>query len=157
MFGKRTYFEPNGSKQVVCPLLAHACDGLACITSRLATVSPGQASSCVGVELKTRSTVVTVHQHGLPDGAVSRVPGEPGCHFSWGRVNGVAEIVSVVSAKAELDGNGVAIGVVLDEPLALLRASMATGAGSFQDGVPGSVRVIGGGERAETGAKFVRP
>ncbi|SMY06199.1 trypsin-like serine peptidase [Flavimaricola marinus] len=69
---------------------------------------------------------------------------------------GVARIVSVVSAKAELDGQRVALGTSLDEPLAELRASLAAGGGVFQDAAP-RVRVLGGGERAETGAKFVRP
>ena len=71
--------------------------------------------------------------------------------------DGVARIVSVVSAKAELDGKGVAIGVLLDAPLAVLSAAMNAGPALFRDGIPGAVRVIAGGERAEIGAKFVRP
>lgn len=71
--------------------------------------------------------------------------------------NGMAEIVSVVSAKAELDGENVAIGVVIDGPLALLRAALDAGPGLFRDGAPGDVRVVTSGERTETGAKFVRP
>jgi protease YdgD len=67
------------------------------------------------------------------------------------------EILSVVSAKADLDGAPVAIGVLLDGPLALLESSLAAQIGLFLDGAPGAVRVIAGGERAETGAKFVRP
>jgi V8-like Glu-specific endopeptidase len=71
--------------------------------------------------------------------------------------NGVAEILSVVSAKADLNGEPVSIGVLLDGPLALLLASMDTADGLFLDGAPSAARVIVGGERAETGAKFVRP
>ena len=71
--------------------------------------------------------------------------------------DGVAQVVSVVSAKAELDGKGVAIGVILDAPLAVLTDAMNAGPALFRDGIPGSVRVLAGGERAEIGAKFVRP
>lgn len=71
--------------------------------------------------------------------------------------DGVAQVVSVVSAKAELDGAGVAIGVILDAPLAVLTDAMNAGPALFRDGIPGAVRVIAGGERAEIGAKFVRP
>jgi protease YdgD len=72
---------------------------------------------------------------------------------------GVSRIVSVIAAKGELDGMGVAIGTVLEEPLVDLRAAMgiAMGGGTFQANAPGNVRVLGGGERADTGAKFVRP
>jgi V8-like Glu-specific endopeptidase len=66
-------------------------------------------------------------------------------------------IVSVVSAKADYDGSPVAVGVLLDDPLAVLRAIVAEGEGLFRDGVPTGVRVLTGGERAETGARFVRP
>lgn len=69
---------------------------------------------------------------------------------------GVARIVSVVSAKAELDGQRVALGTSLDEPLAELRGRLAAGEGVFQNAAP-RVRVLSGGERGETGAKFVRP
>ena len=72
-------------------------------------------------------------------------------------VNGVAQIVSVVSAKAEYDGQRVAIGTMLDAPLAVLRAEMAASGGVFDAGAPVAVRVIGAGERNETGARFVRP
>lgn len=69
--------------------------------------------------------------------------------------DGRARIVSVVSAKAELDGARVALGVVLDAPLALLRNVMATDAPLANR--TGGVRVITPGERGETGARFVRP
>jgi protease YdgD len=71
--------------------------------------------------------------------------------------DGEARIVSVVSAKADLDGENVAIGVVIDGPLDTLRAAFDTGDSLFRDGLPGEIRVINSGERAEIGAKFVRP
>lgn len=67
--------------------------------------------------------------------------------------DGVARVVSVVSAKAEFDGLPVAVGMDLDEPLAALRARLADS--SFAAAPPGEVRVIRPGERTETGARFV--
>jgi protease YdgD len=66
--------------------------------------------------------------------------------------DGVARVVSVVSAKAQLDGQTVSLGVSLDEPLALLRAEMANDIRGTEgrDGV----RVISGGTAG--GAKFLR-
>lgn len=71
--------------------------------------------------------------------------------------NGIARIVSVVSAKATLDGRAISLGAMIDAPLAELRAIMADGAGSFRATAPGNVRVLTPGERNETGARFVRP
>ncbi len=71
--------------------------------------------------------------------------------------NGVAQIVSVVSAKAELDGRQVALGTSLDEPLAQIRAEMAAEQGGFQTAPPSQVRVMAPGQRSSGGAKFVRP
>ena len=68
---------------------------------------------------------------------------------------GLAQIVSVVSAKAEFDGRRVAIGSMLDEALADLRAELAAGNSVFDAGAPVAVRVIGAGQRNETGARFV--
>ena len=70
---------------------------------------------------------------------------------------GETRIVSVVSAKAEMDGRNVAIGVALDRPLPDLRARMATGTGAFGGLSTGQVRVVGAGQRTEIGARFVRP
>lgn len=67
--------------------------------------------------------------------------------------DGVARVVSVVSAKAQLDGKSVSLGVSLDAPLALLRAEMANDIRGT-DGRAG-VRVISGG--TADGAKFLRP
>ena len=70
--------------------------------------------------------------------------------------NGTARIVSVVSAKAEMDGQQVALGASLDGPLAELQAALAADQSRLQNETA-TVRVIGSGQRADTGAKFVRP
>lgn len=66
-------------------------------------------------------------------------------------------IVSVVSAKAEVRGDRVALGTELGEPLALLRAIMEAGRGYAMAPSPEGNRVVVGGARRDTGAKFVRP
>ena len=66
-------------------------------------------------------------------------------------------IVSVVSAKAEVRGDRVALGTELGEPLALLRAILKAGRGYALAPAPEANRVVVGGERRDTGAKFVRP
>ncbi|MFT7592812.1 MAG: protease YdgD [Paracoccaceae bacterium] len=70
---------------------------------------------------------------------------------------GVPRIVSVVSAKAEVQGNSVALGTSLDAPLALLRAELAAGKGFDQTQPPLAGRVVVGGLRNNTGAKFIKP
>lgn len=65
--------------------------------------------------------------------------------------NGQSEIVSVVSAMAEVDGKPVSIGTALQEPLATLLTSFA----SLSTG--GARRIIINGQRSDGGAKFVRP
>lgn len=68
--------------------------------------------------------------------------------------DGVARIVSVVSAKAEVEGRPVALGTALAGPLTQLRAVMA---GAVLP-VSGQVFRRGAGEGAVSGgAKFVRP
>ena len=67
--------------------------------------------------------------------------------------DGVARVVSVVSAKAELGGNKVALAVLLDQPLADLQAEMAAGTDIIRSPTPG-VRILSGGAG---GAKFVKP
>lgn len=71
--------------------------------------------------------------------------------------NGVARIVSVISAKAEVDGQQVALGTQLEAPLALLRADLDAGGGVFQAPSPTANRISVGGARRDTGAKFIRP
>ncbi|WP_299552573.1 trypsin-like serine protease [uncultured Tateyamaria sp.] len=63
---------------------------------------------------------------------------------------GRAQIVSVVSAKAEVDGEAVSLGTSLGTPLARLQAELV----AQRDDI--SPRILGG-MRRETGAKFVKP
>ncbi len=71
--------------------------------------------------------------------------------------DGEAHIVSVVSAKAEVDGEKVSLGTSLRQPLSELRSELLAGAG-FQNGSsPTTSRVRVGGARRNTGAKFVKP
>jgi V8-like Glu-specific endopeptidase len=67
-------------------------------------------------------------------------------------VEGVARVVSVISAKADMEGRKVALAVPLEAPLALLREELAQGDTAHR--TPG-VRIISGG--GGTGAKFVSP
>ncbi len=64
--------------------------------------------------------------------------------------DGQARVVSVVSAKAEMEGAKVSLGTPLAEPIALLRAQLAE-AGPLSR--PGNVRVLSGGN----GGKFLKP
>jgi protease YdgD len=64
--------------------------------------------------------------------------------------DGTVQIVSVVSAKAEVDGAAVSLGTSLGAPLAQLQAEMVT----RQTRLRNSVRA---GTRSTTGAKFVKP
>lgn len=70
--------------------------------------------------------------------------------------NGVPEIVSVISAKAELDGTEVALGVQMAEPLAELQAAFAQGVTPSRKGAVGQSALpqIGG---SVGGAKFLKP
>ncbi len=68
--------------------------------------------------------------------------------------NGVPQIVSVISAMAESEGDKVSLGTSLGQPLQELRAYFATIAPAR---IGGQHRVIVMGERNDTGAKFVRP
>lgn len=68
--------------------------------------------------------------------------------------DGVARVVSVISAKAEVDGRKVALAVPVAEPLAALRAALEASKAGSADGV-GNVSVLSGGTGA--GAKFLKP
>lgn len=68
-------------------------------------------------------------------------------------VDGVAEVVSVISAKAEMDGRQVSLGSALQIPLADLMQELRQGAA--RSGVMGNVRVLSGGGGG--GAKFIKP
>lgn len=67
-------------------------------------------------------------------------------------VDGVARVVSVISAKAEMEGHKVALAVPLEAPLAVLRNELDQTADRHQS--PGVRFIVGGGG---TGAKFVTP
>lgn len=70
---------------------------------------------------------------------------------------GQARIVSVVSAKAEIDGEDVSLGTDLGSPLQLLRAEIENNDSPF-DRVRSTASQEGAGNiRSNTGAKFVRP
>jgi V8-like Glu-specific endopeptidase len=72
--------------------------------------------------------------------------------------DGVARVVSVISAKAEVDGKKVALAVPLAEPLAALLSALEEsklGSGGNATGNAGTVRVLSGGNG--NGAKFVKP
>ena len=68
--------------------------------------------------------------------------------------DGVPRVVSVVSAKAEVDGKKVALGIELTEPLAKIRSELDSGAGAPRN-TPTTVRILSG--NAAGGAKFIRP
>ena len=66
---------------------------------------------------------------------------------------GVPQVVSVISAKAEVEGKQVSLGSSLQIPLARLMAELDVGAPS--KGVGGNVRLLSGGNGG--GAKFLKP
>lgn len=68
--------------------------------------------------------------------------------------DGVAKVVSVISAKAEIDGQKVALAVSLARPLQVLRKALANSLAQARSGIAG-VRVLSGGD--DGGAKFVKP
>jgi len=70
--------------------------------------------------------------------------------------NGEAQIVSVVSAKAEVRGDAVSLGTALGQPLAELQAELVAGRAIYLGAKQGERRVRVG-ERSGTGAKFVSP
>jgi protease YdgD len=67
--------------------------------------------------------------------------------------DGVARVVSVISAKAEVDGRKVALAVPLAGPLAALRDALETSRGGSARS--GGVSILSGGNGS--GAKFVKP
>lgn len=68
--------------------------------------------------------------------------------------DGVARVVSVISAKAEVDGRKVALAVPLAAPLAVLRAALDDSKLTGRVGT-NSVSVLSGGQGS--GAKFIKP
>ncbi len=71
--------------------------------------------------------------------------------------DGMAQIVSVVSAKAEVNGKGVSLGTDLAKPLAQLRAELERTDGVFQSIMPTTSRDSSDKRRSTGGAKFVKP
>lgn len=71
--------------------------------------------------------------------------------------DGVARVVSVVSAKAEVEGAKVSLGTALAAPLALLQSELAAGKGHGMPPAPRHTRVTVGQRNGAGGAKFVRP
>lgn len=71
--------------------------------------------------------------------------------------NGGPQIVSVVSAKAQVDGKAVSLGTSLGAPLALLQAEMVAGKGVYHTSGPTSKRINASDRNRNTGAKFVKP
>ncbi len=69
-------------------------------------------------------------------------------------INGIARVVSVISAKAEVDGRKVALAVPLAAPLAALRAALAESKVTDRGNLEG-VSVLSGGQG--NGAKFIKP
>ncbi len=69
-------------------------------------------------------------------------------------IDGVARVVSVISAKAEVDGRKVALAVPLAATLQTLRAALDDGRPGAR-GDPGGVSILSGGQGG--GAKFVQP
>lgn len=68
--------------------------------------------------------------------------------------DGVARVVSVVSAKAEYDGQKVALATALETPLAALLAQLEGGRSPFQKARPKGALATGS---ASTTAKFLKP
>jgi V8-like Glu-specific endopeptidase len=67
------------------------------------------------------------------------------------------QVISVISAKAELDGRKVSLAVPLDHPLGVLEMELARALAAERPAVAG-VRVLSGGQGgAQGGAKFLRP
>ncbi|MAQ84096.1 trypsin-like serine peptidase [Psychromarinibacter halotolerans] len=71
--------------------------------------------------------------------------------------NGVPQIVSVVSSKAEMSGQKVALGMNLQAPLSELMAMRGAGDGVFGNAEPVVRRLTMTETRNDTGAKFIRP
>ncbi|WP_212525175.1 trypsin-like serine protease [Actibacterium sp. MT2.3-13A] len=70
---------------------------------------------------------------------------------------GVAQIVSVVTAKAEIESGKVALGTSLGKSLDLLQSRLAEGEGVIGRGAPSTIRRFGQGGAEAGGAKFIRP
>ncbi|WP_163847636.1 trypsin-like serine peptidase [Pseudooceanicola aestuarii] len=70
---------------------------------------------------------------------------------------GVPMIVSVVSAKAEVEGQRVALGSELDRQIKVMKGQLDSGLTPRNQLTPGVRRIQVGGGRNSTGAKFITP
>lgn len=130
------------------------------------THGPNTAFSKVGVVsyAKDRANVPSL-QEVCP--VLGRQPGMlvMGCSVDFGSSGapvfvmdgGVPRIVSVVSAKAEMQGRHVALGVALHARLAVLERLMAEGDGVFYRPRLGIKNLSSSEAREDLGAKFIRP
>ncbi len=71
--------------------------------------------------------------------------------------DGRAQIVSVVSAKANMEGENVSLGTALDLPLETLRSELDSNSTILDEVNPLARRITVGETRSNTGAKFVKP
>lgn len=71
--------------------------------------------------------------------------------------DGQAHIVSVISAKAKVEGQEVSLGTSMGQPLALLQAELVAGGGVLLSHNPGAGSAKVEEKPLETGAKFVKP
>ena len=130
------------------------------------THGPNKAFNRVGVVsyAKDRANVPSL-QEVCP--VLGRQPGMlvMGCSVDFGSSgapvfvmdDGVPRIVSVVSAKAEMQGRNVALGVALKSPLAVLERLLAEGDGVFRRPARGVRTLSSSEDRRDLGAKFIRP
>ncbi len=72
-------------------------------------------------------------------------------------VDGVRRIVSVISAKAEMDGRKVSLGTAVGDQIEELRAAIGKSPSAFSTGTPLPSRITVGGDQNASGAKFLRP
>lgn len=71
-------------------------------------------------------------------------------------VGDAPQIVSVVSAKAEVRGTRVALGSSLEDHMQVLQSELEAGRGFAVAPAPDQNRIVVGDERRDTGAKFLR-
>ncbi len=129
----------------------HAGDRIGVISyARGRSEAPSLQEMC---EVATRQAGVLVMSCTVDFGA----SGAPVFSFA----DGVPRIVSVVSAKAAIDGAPVSLGTALASPIARLRAELAIARGGSWSSLPqvgtDTAANPGTGTRRENGAKFVKP
>ncbi|WP_368185178.1 serine protease [Aestuariibius sp. HNIBRBA575] len=71
--------------------------------------------------------------------------------------NGIAQIVSIITSKANIGGRKVSLGAEISAPLDQLRSEMDAGRGVFRDTPPHGIRVLEPGQTNDTGALFMTP